>query len=135
MTKKQICLSGLAFAAVMSSGCGDHFDATGIYLGGLTIRTMSDEVQLAAPQSWLPSDLHAQVVHTGTQEPVAGVIVHWRVVTGLDAELETASSITDDNGIARARVHVGTSDAYVIEASFTGLRNKPARFTLFASRI
>lgn len=133
MTKKQICISSLAFAAVMSAGCGDHFDATGIYLGGLTIKTMSDEVQLATPQSWLSSDLHAQVVHTGTQEPVAGVIVHWRVVAGSDAELEHASSITDDNGIARARVHVGTGEEYVIEASFTGLRNKPARFTLFAS--
>lgn len=134
MTKKQICISSLAFAAVMSAGCGDHFDATGIYLGGLTIKTMSDEVQLATPQSWLASDLHAQVVHIGTQEPVAGVIVHWRVVAGSDAELDNASSITDDNGIARARVHVGASEEYVIEASFTGLRNKPARFTLFASR-
>jgi hypothetical protein len=133
MTYRHICITGVLLAALSTAACEEHFDATGAYPGSLTIRTMNGDGQRGVAQSWLSTDLHVQVLHTNTQDPVAGVVVLWRVVSGSDAQLETPSSVTDANGVARMRVRLGASADYVIEASFAGLRSKPARFTVHAA--
>jgi hypothetical protein len=124
----------LGTALVAAAACDDSNDPEVPFPGSLDILIAGGDGQHGAPAAWLAAPLLAEVVHATRRDPAPQVTVEWRVVSGMDAIVETAATRTDDDGTAQTRVRLGTAAGeYVIEASFPGMRGRPARFTLYAS--
>jgi IPT/TIG domain-containing protein len=127
--------TGALLFASLCAGCGDNI-ITAPYPKNLVIEVVAGNHQFAEPGALAPEPLEVRVTHVRTHAPVRGLVVNWRVVQGAGSDLTDASSATDSTGLAVTRIKLGSAlGDYRIEATFPGLFEKPATFTLHTAPV
>ena len=118
-------LAGSALVLLALGACGDR---TGPDLDAFRIEAVSGNDQIGARGAVLEEALAVRVTDGG--EPVQDIIVQWEVVEGAGARIEPTSSRTDQDGIARANLRLGTEvGRYEVHARIAGSSVPPVAFT------
>lgn len=121
----RIRLAGSALVLLALGACGDR---TGPDLDSFRIELVSGNDQIGARGALLEEALAVRVTDGG--DPVEDITVEWEVVEGAGARLEPATSRTDEKGIARAKLWLGTEvGRYEVHARISGSSVPPVAFT------
>lgn len=117
-------------SAILAAACGG--DSTGPSSPDVQAAALAGDIQFALPATELADPLQVMVIDAVTERPAEDVRVSWKVVQG-SATVLSASSTTDERGIASTRVRLGAQlGTYIIEASAEDQVGSAPRFQAFA---
>lgn len=104
--------------ALSVAACGDGPSAPG---RAYTLEMHGGNEQIAAAGATLREVLRVRVVDAGTEEPVEDAEVRWRIVSGSGATLTAGTSLTDEEGLARTQLRLGSGlGDYAVRATLAG---------------
>lgn len=109
-------------------GCTDN-GATGPDTSVLEIVVLGGSGQSASPGSPLPEPFRVRVQTLANGSVKDGVKVRWQILEGSGASLDHTLSVTDESGVAEARLTLGSRiGSYQVRASVSGMTAPPADF-------